>query len=244
MIKLTRLPNPSEALFLHTYKVSGTVTYFELAAFEKGIQNCFGFDSSEAESFRNIEITDASPTDLTDDDIRALQAERDDLKSKYRNLVTHAGAANEQVEVLESKLSEMTGCRNAAVNEKNELQRRHEILETAANATTLEVNRLLESNKHAWEAAGLERQACINANQEWAAEQRKHAETQKELDRVTGALHLEQKSHDETKQTLGRSAMKFGDLILAVREYADKHAKFGTAEDLVEILRTTVLDNE
>lgn len=203
MIKLTRLPNPTGALFHNTYKVSGTLTYQEVSAFEIGLRDCFGKDSEPVKALMLTTVEDAGPTDLTDEDI-------------------------------------------------NELQRRCDILETAANTTTLEVSRLLESNKHAWEAAGLERQACINANQEWAAEQRKHAETQKELDRVTGALHLEQKSHDDTKQTLGRSAMKFGDLIRAVREYADKHAKFGTAcheghviaEDLFEILRTTVLDNE
>ncbi len=203
MIKFTRLPNPTGALFHNTYKVSGTLTYQEVSAFEIGLRDCFGQDSEPVKALMLTTVEDAGPTDLTDDDI-------------------------------------------------NELQRRCDILETAANATTLEVNRLLEANKNAWEAAGLERQACLNANQEWATEQRKHVETQKELDRVTGALHLEQKAHDETKQTLGRSAMKFGDLIQAVREYADKHAKFGTAcheghviaEDLFEILRTTVLDNE
>lgn len=210
MIKLTRLPNPTGALFHNTYKVSGTLTYQEVSAFEIGLRDCFGQDSESVKALMLTTVEDASPTDLTDDDIRALQAERDDLKRKYENVSLYAEQMDEEL------------------------------------GAQKEAARLFEVQ------ANLERQACLNANQEWATEQRKHVETQKELDRVTGALHLEQKAHDETKQTLGRSAMKCGDLIRAVREYADKHAKFGTAcheghviaEDLFEILRTTVLDNE
>lgn len=191
MIKLTRLPNPTGALFHNTYKVSGTLTYQEVSAFKIGLRDCFGKDSEPVKVLMLTPVEDAGPTDLTDDDI-------------------------------------------------NELQRRCDILETAANATTLEVNRLLESNKHAWEAAGLERQACLNANQEWATEQRKHAETQKELDRVTGALHLEQKAHDATKELLHLTTRRLGSLRDAIRRYANGRDNLGEtklADDLNEILQ-------